>query len=96
MIEYLYNAIRMVAGQEEEVYTIARDDEGFIDKGVVFMLHSPEGEVIAKVDGIYNPNTYQWTFIIPAEATAGRTGKHWYCFMREGKNLCFKQPFYLL
>ena len=97
MIEYLYDAIRAVAGQTVPVYaTFANDDGTFVSEGVVFMLHGPDGKHIATVEGSYNAETGQWTFDVPGEATAGRTGRHFYCFQHEGVNMCFLKPYYLM
>lgn len=97
MIEYLHNAIRAIAGQEESVYAFFANNDGtFISEGVAFMLHGPDGEMVAAVEGNFNAETGQWTFNVPAEATKGRKGRHWYCFQHDHKNLCFLQPYYLM
>jgi len=97
MIEYLHNAIRAVAGQEAEVQAFfANTDGSFMSENVAFMLHGPDGEMIAAVEGNFNAETGQWTFNVPAEATKGRKGRHWYCFQHNHTNLCFLQPYYLM
>lgn len=97
MIEYLHNAIRAVAGQEAEVQAFFANSDGtFISEGVAFMLHSPDGKMIAAVEGLFNTETGQWKFIVPADATKGLKGRYWYCFQHDGANLCFLQPFYLM
>ena len=97
MIEYLHTAIRAVAGQTATVYAFfANDDGSFVSDGVVFMLHDQDGSHLAHVDGSFNAETGQWTFDVPAEATAGRKGRHWYCFQHDNANLCFLQPDYLV
>ena len=95
MIEYLYDAIRAVAGQEIDVAAVITDDtDTVITDGCKLMLHIDE-EMLA-FDGIYIAETQSWQFTIPAEATAGLKGKYYYCIMRDGINLCFKTPFYLV
>lgn len=97
MIEYLYDAIRATAGQDVPVYaTFANDDGTFMSEGVVFMLHNPDGSHLATVEGSYNAETGQWTFTVPGKVTAGRTGRHLYCFQQDGSELCFKKPYYLM
>ncbi len=96
MIEYLHNAIRAISGQEATVYAyFANDDGTFLNEDCVFMLHDPSGNVIASVDGVFNGETGQWSFDVPAEATMGHKGRYWYCFQHDNTNLCFLQPYYL-
>ena len=95
MVEYLYNTIMAVAGQDITIYAlITDDDEQVITTGCSLVLYSDEEELV-RVDGIYFPENLQWEFTIPANATSGRDGRYWYCLRREGKDLCFKQPIYL-
>lgn len=95
MIEYLYDAIRAVAGQEFEVNAVAIEEDGTpIQEGCVFMLH--DGERMSAIPGSYDATSGMWSFIIPADATAGLNGRYEYCVMANGKNLCFKQPIYLV
>ena len=60
------------------------------------MLHTPDGGHLATVEGEFNAETGQWTFNVPAEATAGHKGKYLYCFQHEGTNMCFLKPYYLM
>ena len=95
MVEYLYNAIRAVAGQEIVINAMAvNPDETLITANCSLVLHIENGDMI-KVDGVYLEDG-QWEFRVPAEATAGLTGRHWYCIQHEGANLCFKEPIYLV
>lgn len=95
MIEYLYDAIRAVAGQEFEVNLVATKEDGtFLEEGCCFMLHV--GDRMIETPGNYDAVSGVWSFIIPASATAGMNGRYEYCIMHEGKNLCFKQPIYLV
>lgn len=97
MIEYLYDAIRIVAGQDTPVYAVfANDDGSFVSEGCKFVIHRPDGEMIVAVDGTFNPETGQWTFDVPGEATEGLSGRYEYCFQHDGSNLCFRKPFYLM
>lgn len=97
MIEYLYDAIRAVAGQEIAVAAVIADDLNIpVTEGCKFVLHDETGAVLHEVDGIYIPEDEQWTFNIPASVTTGLHGRYWYSIMHEGVNMCFKQPLYLL
>lgn len=95
MVEYLYNTIRAVAGQDITIYAlITGDDEQVITTDCSLVLYSDEEELVS-VDGIYLPESLQWEFTIPANATSGRDGRYWYSVQHNNKSLCFKQPIYL-
>lgn len=94
MIEYIYDAIKAVAGQDISISAVITNAEGVaIEEKCSFMLHSDDSHVIM------TPGDYLgeglWQFNIPAEATSGLQGRYWYCIQHEGDNLCFKQPIYL-
>lgn len=96
MVEYLYNAIRAVAGQEIIINAIATNpDETLITANCSLVLHIENGDMI-KVDGVFSAESGMWEFTVPAEATQGLAGRHWYCIQHDGSNLCFKEPIYLL
>ena len=95
MVEYLYNTIMAVAGQDITIYAlITDDDEQVITTGCSLVLYNDEEELVS-VDGIYLPESLQWEFTIPANATSGRDGRYWYNVQHNNKSLCFKQPIYL-
>ena len=78
MVEYLYNTIMAVAGQDITIYAlITDDDEQVITTGCSLVLYNDEEELVS-VDGIYLPESLQWEFTIPANATSGRDGRYWY------------------
>lgn len=96
MIEYLFNAIRAVAGQEIAVSAAITDDDGnAIKENCRLVLHFNNDEMYV-APGIYLDELEQWTFNVPADATAGRKGRFEYCLQHDGQNLCFKEPIYLL
>ena len=95
MIEYLYDTIRAVAGQEFEVNALITNPDGsLVQEGCCFMLH--DGERMIETPGSFMVENGMWSFIVPASATAGMNGRYEYCIMHNGKNLCFKQPIYLV
>lgn len=97
MIEYLYDAIKAVAGQEFAVNAwITDEEENVITENCCFALHDKDGNMIAKVDGVYLEDNLMWEFTVPAEVTEGLKGRHWYCIMNANSNMCFKQPIYLV
>lgn len=96
MIEYLYDAIRAHAGNDITIAAVVTDDEGNnITEDCALVLHDKDREtMIAKFEGTYSEG--EWLFLIPADITKGLDGRYWYCVMRKGNALCFKQPIYLV
>lgn len=97
MIEYLYDAIKATAGQDFAVNAwITDENENVITENCCLGLHHPDGTMIAKVNGVFLPESLMWEFTVPADVTAGLQGRHWYCIMHADSNMCFKQPIYLV
>lgn len=96
MIEYLYNAIRAVAGQDIAISAAITDDDGEpITENCNLVLHF-DNDFMYVAPGIYLPDAEQWTFNVPGAATAGKLGRYQYCIQHNGINLCFKEPIYLV
>ena len=94
MIEYILNTIKASAGEDIDITAkITNVDGSAITNGCQMMLFDDEG-MIAEVEGVYIDE--HWLFTIPAEATKDRLGRYWYCVCYGGKNLCFKEPIYLV
>ena len=98
MVEYLYDAIRAVAGMEVKVNAFITDEnEQSITENCFFVLHEPDGDkMIASTAGTYLPENLMWEFIIPEEITKDLKGRYWYCIQHDKSNMCFKQPIYLV
>lgn len=95
MIEYIFNTIKASAGNDIDVVAkITNDDGSPITLNCSMMLFDEEEGMIADVKGNYIDEN--WVFSIPAEATEGRVGKHWYCVCYGSQNLCFREPLYLV
>ena len=96
MVEYLYDAIKAVAGQEFTINVyITDDEEQLITENCDMVIHGEEHEICCTV-GEFIPEESFWAFTVPAEATLGWSGRYQYCIRHDGKNLCFKQPIYLV
>lgn len=94
MIEYLYDAIRAMAGQEITVNAIVKDAYGTpITENCEMVLHI--GDEMIKSVSEYDEVQGMWAFTYPAEATQGLEGRFEYCVMYDGEAMCFKQPIYL-
>ena len=98
MVEYLYDAIRAVAGDDIVINAYATDEnENVITENCYLLLHDQKGEeMLLRVEGVYQPEYLSWAFHIPAEDTKGLNGRYWYCVKHAEANLCFKQPIYLV
>lgn len=102
MVEYLYDAIRCSAGVDNMINAYITDDlavpgNEVITDGCEFVLHDgTTDKVIGKVIGNFDTELSVWEFVLPKELTEGLRGRYKYCIMRDGQNLCFKQPIYIL
>ena len=92
MIEYLYDAIRATAGADMNIVARVSED-GETLEGTCFALHIDDEHMVV-VEGELIDGVYQFT--VPAEITANLSGRYWYCFMKEHKPLCFKEPIYFV
>ena len=96
MIEYLFDAIRALAGNDTPVTAVITDAAGVdVTEGCSLMLHDTDREtMIAEIDGTYDEG--EWVFTIPASITKELNGRYWYCIRQDGNSLCFKQPIYFV
>lgn len=92
MIEYLYNAIRATAGADINIVARVTEDSESVE-GTCLALHISEDSMIM-IEGELVNDVYQFT--IPAEVTAGLSGRYWYCFMKDNQPLCFKEAIYFV
>lgn len=98
MVEYLYDAIKAVAGQEIKIEAYITDEnENLITEDCYFVLHDGTGlEMLLRKLGTYNIDSMNWEFVLAPEETEGLSGRHLYCIQHDNSNLCFKQPIYLM
>lgn len=92
MIEYLYDAIRATTGSDITIVAVVTEDDETLE-GTCLALHTKE-DAMVMIEGELVDGVYQFT--IPAEVTAGLSGRYSYCFMKEGQPLCFKKPIYFV
>lgn len=97
MVEYLYDAIRAVAGQEIKIEAFITDEnENIVTENCSFVLHDGTGTKMLLVkNGSYLPEFNIWEFVLTPEETEGMNGRYMYCVQHDNSNLCFKQPIYL-
>lgn len=93
--EYLYSALRATAGEDITINAIVTDEEGkAITEGCGLMIIDKGSNVIAKVAGTFEGDS--WLFAIPADATKGLTGRHYYRVTKGDTSLCFPTPIYFV
>ena len=96
MVEYLYDAIKAVAGQEITVNAYITDNEENLITENCEMVIYDDGHEVCSCSGVYLPEDQFWAFTFSADATLGLKGRYLYCIRHDGKNLCFLQPIYLV
>jgi len=95
LIEYIWDVIRAVAGQECCVTAEITDELNEpITEGCCLVLHDEEDNMLFSVDGIYSAESGLWEFTISGELSEGLKGKYKYCIQHNGVNMCFTEPFY--
>ena len=97
MVEYLYDCIRAVPSQDIVINAYITDEqENIITENCKLVVYNKDAnEMLFMVEGVYLPESLNWEFTIPANATSGRDGRYWYSVQHNNKSLCFKQPIYL-
>lgn len=94
-VEYIYDAIKVVSGEDVVIAAIITDDEGVnITDSCwlkLYCLENDENEIV-KVYGAFDGE--QWTFTIPSEKTQGIFGRYWYTIGRNFESMSFKSPIY--
>lgn len=93
-IEYLYNAIKAIAGEDINIcaeITDATDNPITRECSIVFI--DKDFSTIGEYDGTYNNG--EWTFNIPAQVTKGLEGRYWYRIKFKGESLSCTAPIYM-
>ena len=92
--EFLYDAIKAVAGEDINIGAQITDVEGNnITSGCSLIFIDKDFSPIAEYAGAYADA--EWTFTIPAEATKGMEGRYWYRIKYNDDSLSFAAPIYL-
>ena len=92
--EFLYDAIKAVAGEDINIGAQITDVEGNnITSGCSLIFIDKDLNTIAEYAGTYADA--EWTFVIPAEATKGMEGRYWYRIKYNGGALSFAAPIYM-
>ena len=94
MIEFLYDCIKTVSGEDINIGAQITDVDGKdITSGCSLLFIDKEYNTIDEYAGTYADGA--WTFTIPAEATKGMEGRYWYRIKYNDDSLSFAAPIYL-
>lgn len=94
MVEFLYNAIKCIAGEDINILAEITDAEGIdITSGCSIVLLGKDYSIIGEYDGTYKNG--EWTFNIPAAVTTDLKGRYWYSIKFDGGALSFAAPIYM-
>ena len=94
MTEFLYNAIKAVAGEDINIGAQITDVDGnntTSECSIVFI--DKDFSTIGEYDGVYSDGA--WTFTIPAEVTKGFEGRYWYRIKFKDESLSCAAPIYM-
>lgn len=93
MVEYLFDAIKAVAGETFTVTAEITDElQEPIKEQCSLVIYDAEENEISTIKGILEDNV--WNFTIPSTLTSGFSGRYWYCIKCGIESLSFKQPLY--
>lgn len=96
MVEYLYDAVRGISGENIEIVAEITDTDGKnIESGCSLLVIDKDNTPLLNknIDGIYLNET--WTFTIPADITYYMDGRYWYRIQCKGESLSFDAPLYV-
>lgn len=94
MTEFLYNAIKCVAGEDINIAAEITDAmENPITSGCSVVFIDKDFSTIGEYNGVYSNSA--WTFTIPAEVTKGMEGRYWYRIKLKDESLSFAAPIYM-
>lgn len=94
MIEYLYDCVKAIAGEDINICAEITDAEGKdIINGCSLLFIDKDFSIIGDYPGTYADGA--WIFTIPAAATTECNGRYWYRIKFKDGSLCFAAPIYI-
>lgn len=94
MIEYLYDCIKGISGEDIDVVAEITDADGKdIESGCSLLLIDKDYTILHIYDGVYADGA--WTFTIPADITYYMDGRYWYRIKFKDDSLSFAAPLYI-
>ena len=94
MVEFLYNAIKCIAGEDIDICAEITDAmDSPITSGCSLIFIDKDFSTIGEYDGVYANG--EWTFTIPAQVTKGFEGRYWYRIKLKDESLSCAAPIYM-
>ena len=94
MVEYLYDVVKGIAGENIDVIAEITDADGKdITSGCSLLLIDKDYSPLGEYEGTYADGA--WTFTIPADITYYMDGCYWYRIKYKDNSLSFAAPIYI-
>lgn len=94
MVEYLYDVVKGIAGENIDVVAQITDADGKdITSGCSLLLIDKDYSTLGEYEGTYADGA--WTFTIPADITYYMDGRYWYRIKYKDNSLSFAAPIYI-
>lgn len=94
MIEYLYDCVKAISGDDISICAEITDADGNdITSGCSLVFIGKDFAIINTYSGTYANGI--WSFVIPAEDTKGMDGRYWYRIRYKDNSLSFAAPIYI-
>lgn len=94
MVEFLYDCVKAVAGEDINICAEITDADGNdITSGCSLVFLDKDFVQIDEYEGTYSDDA--WIFTVPAETTKGLHGRYWYRIKFGDGSLCFAAPIYV-
>lgn len=94
MVEYLYDAIRVNAGEDFSVAAVVPEETG--EEKCSMKIFDESGAEVLEIPGEYDAENSYWMFAAQRSDTEGFSGHYKYCIYDRGISLQFEQPLYFV
>jgi hypothetical protein len=94
MVEYLYDAIRVTAGEDFSIAATIPEETG--EEKCTMTISDKEGNAVLVLEGEYDADNKYWMFTAEHHQTEGFSGHYQYCICDRGVSLQFEQPLYFV
>lgn len=94
MVEYLYDAIRVNAGEDFSIAAVVPEETGA--EKCTLKIFNENGEEVLEILGEYDTENSYWMFAAKPHQTETFLGHYKYCIYDRGVSLQFEQPLYFV
>ena len=94
MVEYLYDAIRVNAGEDFSIAAVVPEETG--EEICTLKIFTQSGEEVLEIKGEYDAVNGYWMFAAQPHITENLLGHYRYCIYDRGVSLQFEQPLYFV